>query len=150
MSTRRLVLLLEELFDFIERYMLKDLYRREHYERVMLIVRYLRYVLDYSSIVLGARTSVKPNIDKLEFSSTIALKLRLRTRAPVPKERLPISIGLEDIERIVDNVFEKARTDPRLGRSIARVIDYMRSIIVKMFTDFLSEAILYSSLREKL
>ena len=150
MSTRRLVLLLEELFDFIEHYISRDLYRREHYERVMpfLIARPLRYLLDYFSIVLGARTSVKPSIDRLVLSSTIVLKLRLRTRAPVPKERLPTSIGLEDIERIVDDVFEKARTDPRLGRSIARIIDYTRSIIVKMFTDSLSETILYSSLRE--
>jgi len=148
MSTRRLVLLLEELFDFIEHYISRDLYRQEHYERVMpfLIARPLRYMLDYFSIVLGARTSVKPNIDRLELSSTIVLKLRLRTRAP--KERLPTSIGLEDIERIVDNVFEKARTDPRLGRSIARIIDYVRSMIVRMFTNSLSEIILYSNLRE--
>ena len=150
MSARRLVLLLEELFYFIERHMSRDLYKREHYERVMpfLIPRYPRYVLDYFSIVLDARISVKPNIDRLEISSTIVFKFRLPTRAPVPRERLPTSIGLEDIEKIVDYVFEKARVNPRLEHSIARIIDDTRSMIVKMFTDSLSKTILYGSFRE--
>ena len=149
MSARRLILLLEELFDFIELYMTRDLYRGDHYEGVVPLPRErsLRYMLDYFNIVLNARISVKPNIDRLEFSSAIVLKLRLHTRPPVPKERLPPSIRLEDIDRVVDNVFEKARTHPRLGRSIARIIDYTRSMVVKIIADSLSETILYDSLR---
>ncbi len=151
MSTRRLLLLLEELFDFIERYVSRELmYGREHYERdlSLLIARYLRYMLDYSGIVLGAKIGVKPGIDRLELLSTIVLKLRLRIRAPIPIERLPTGVGLDDIERIVDNVFEKARINPRLERSIGRIIDYTRSMIVRMFADSLSETILYGGLRE--
>ncbi len=63
-------------------------------------------------------------------------------------ERLPASVGLDDIERIVDNVFEKARINPRLEHSIARIVDYTRSIILRMFTNSLSETILYGNLRE--
>ena len=149
-ATRRLVLLLEELFHFMERYISGDLYREEHYERVVPfpIARPLRYMSDYSSVVFSARVSVKPNIDRLELSSTIVLKLRLRNRAPLPEEGSTTSIGLDDIERIVNDVFERTRINSRLEHSIARIIDYARSIVIKIFTDSLSETILYSSLRE--
>jgi len=149
MSTILLARLLEELFDFIEHYISRDLHMREHYEEVVPspVARYLRYTLGYFSKIY-AKISVKPNIDRLELSSTVVLKLRLRTSAPVPKVRLPTSIGLKDIERIVDDVFEEAGTDPRLGRSIARITDYIRSTIIKTFAYSLSKTILYSNLRE--
>jgi len=144
MSTRQLLLLIEELFDYIT-----FMYRRERYERIPLsIARYLRYVLGYFGIALSARTSIKPGIDRLKLSSTINLKLRLRSHVPTSREKLHTGIELEDIERIVDNVFEKARGDPRLERSIVRIVDFIRGTIVKVCTDSLSETILYGGLRE--
>ncbi|MEB3797276.1 MAG: ATP-binding protein [Caldisphaeraceae archaeon] len=100
--------------------------------------------LAHSGITWGARTSIKPSIDRIELSSTIAFKLRLRANASMP-ERSPIGIKLDDIERIVDDMFEKDRmSDPRLMHSITRVI----RIFTNSLFDSLSEAILYESLRE--
>ena len=150
MGTRRLLLLFEELLDYIEE---ASIFRRELYERGAIplsIARYLRYILGRFGIALSTMTSIKPSIDRLELSSTINLKLRFRTHAPIPGE-IPTGVGLDNIdniERIVDNVFEKASIDPRLERIITRTTDYIGGMIVRGLADSLSETILYNRLRE--
>ena len=152
-GTGRLLLLFEELLDYIER---TSTYRRELYEiyerRVipLPIARYLRYILGRFGIALSTKTSIKPSIDKLELSSTINLKLRIRTHALVPGGRPPAGIGLDNIERVVDNVFEEANTDPRLERIITRTVDSIGGVVARVLTDSLSETILYGGLRETL
>jgi len=149
MDTRRLLLLFEELFDYIEG---ASIFRRELYERRAIsfsIARYLRYLLGRFGIALSVNTSIKPGFDRLELSSTVNLELRFRVHAWLPRE-IPTDVGLDDIESIVDNVFEKASIDPRLERIITRTADYIGGMIVRMLTDSLSETILYNSLRETL
>jgi len=146
MDSIQLIRLLEELLDFIERYITRDLHTQEHREKDMSFPKVLRYMFNY--VLLDARSSVKPGIDGLELTSTITLKLHLHTPSPTLKVKLSASIGLEDIGRIVDDAFEKAGTEPRLEYSIARAEDNIRSKIVGMFTDTLTKAILYIGLRE--
>jgi len=143
-STRPLALLFEELFYSIRRYVSRNLYGREHYAEVtpLLMAEYSKY------IALNAKISIRFDTGNLELSFTIVFNLHLPTRVPIPKVRLPTGVGLEDTMKIVDHVFEEARTDPRLERSIARIIDYTKSRIVRVFADHLSETILYSNLRE--
>ncbi|MCE4623821.1 MAG: AAA family ATPase [Caldisphaeraceae archaeon] len=135
-STRQLLLLFEELLNYI----------REHHKEIISFstARSLLAYLARSGITWGARTSIKPSIDRIELSSTITFKLRLRANASM-SERPHIGIKLDYIERIVDDMFEKDRmSDPRLMHSIAKVI----RIFANSLSDSLSEAILYESLRE--
>jgi len=144
MSPRHLAILFEELLYFVRRYISNDLYGREHYEGItsLLKAEYTKYM------ALNVKISVKTSIDSLELLFSITFNLRLPTRSPVLRVGYSANIGLNYIERTLDRVFEKARTDPRLGDIIARIVDYMRSVIAKTFADALSKTILYDNLRE--
>jgi len=144
---RQAPLLFEDILYYMERRVSRYLHERERHVDYAGIPRIS--IARYSSMVLHARTSVKPEIDGLEFSFTIVFRLRLPIRAPIPKERIPTSIQeLEDIERILERVFEEAKTDPDLETRIAGIVNYIEDMIVEVFADSLSKTIIRSNLRE--
>ncbi len=151
MSTRSLLLLLGGLFDYLDYYIVRELmHRHEGFRRALtpLIARYLRYLTRYFSIKLNLKLDIQPDIDTIKLASTITLSLRLHTHILLIPKRVPSGVSLEAVEKIVDEVFEKARSDLRLNRIISRIVDAIRDAVLGAFVDSVSKNTLYSGLRE--
>jgi len=147
----RLLFWFEELPEFLYHIIRMLMHKYESLRRqpsVFLIERYLRYLTRYFDIATSLKVSIQPDAKNLRL---VFLFSPLRFRVPL----LPIlekvveeGIGLEDIGRVVEEVFETAKNNLRLSRAINRIIDTMKSAMLTTCVNAISRNILYDGLRE--
>ena len=153
-ETRHLLLLVEELLDYIDYYSVRTLEQRyEDLRRLPIFPmgRLLRDLIKYLSVALNLKINIRPNIETIGLVFAYSLSLRIHTRIPLlPEEMKEISgsPSLQTINEILDEIFEKSKGDLRLNRNINRIIGYISDTMLKTCANVISRTILYDGLRE--
>jgi len=142
---------IDDLFEYMSEFIIREAVIRHKIPRRILVfplARYLRYLLSNLGIELNLKTSIKPTTDTIKILLTLTLSLRPSIPTPAFQEEVLESISLETIEKIVDEVFEKSKSNTRLRRIVDRVVLGLRGTILKACTDKMSRNILKDRLRE--
>ncbi len=146
---------IDDLFEYMSDFIIREILAK-HKTPVRILVfsiaRYLKYLLKKLNIELKLNTSIKPTTDTntitIRVMLTLTISLRPFTPAPLFPEEVLENIDLDAIEKIINEIFEKSKSNLRLSRIVDRAVLSLRATILKTCTDKMSKGILQDRLRE--